>query len=374
MIINLNFMKMKKNLIRAVLFLAAFFSFSIVNAQTANQTAKFFDNVYLGVKGGVSSPLTFNETFPTNATFGLILGKEVVPALAFELEGTTWIGSNSNKGTSVAFNRFDSDAHNAFRAVNVGLNAKVNLLNLLNGYPGKPQPFEIGVIGGFGWLHTLVPNHKNMNDLSVKTALTAALNIGHNRAHTLFVSPVIYWNLTGAGTNDLRTNKVMFHKDYAQFGVEVGYIYHFKTSNGTRYFKTYDVGAMIYEIDRLNEELAKKPTEVIKEVEVEKVIDDSNVVTVPGETVVFFAYNKYDLDSNSKQVLDRIPRFCTVDIVGTASVEGTAEYNQKLSEKRAKVVEDYLRDRGVTINTSTGKGSSLGETSNRVAIVTIVEK
>ena len=69
------------------------------------------------------------------------------------------------------------------------------------------------------------------------------------------VNPGVYWGLNEAGN-------IKFNKNYAQLGVMVGYTYHFKTSNGTHYFKTYDVGAMTDEISRLNEELAKKSKEV----------------------------------------------------------------------------------------------------------------
>ena len=57
------------------------------NAQIAIQKAKFFDNVYLGVHGGASTPLTFNSVFPVNPGAGLTLGKELTPVFGIELEG-----------------------------------------------------------------------------------------------------------------------------------------------------------------------------------------------------------------------------------------------------------------------------------------------
>ena len=58
-----------------------------------------------------------------------------------------------------------------------------------------------------------------------------------------------------------------------------------------------------------------------------------------------------------------------MNITASASPEGTKEYNQKLSEKRAAVIADYLTKKGVKVNSYEGVGSE-DENSNRIAIVT----
>ncbi|MBQ2060998.1 MAG: OmpA family protein, partial [Prevotella sp.] len=59
-----------------------------------------------------------------------------------------------------------------------------------------------------------------------------------------------------------------------------------------------------------------------------------------------------------------------VEIVGTASPEGSAEKNQILSQDRANAVKSYLEGRGVIVDSAVGKGVQ-GTTSNRLAIVTV---
>ena len=55
-------------------------------------------------------------------------------------------------------------------------------------------------------------------------------------------------------------------------------------------------------------------------------------------------------------ILNQIDKDATVDITATASPEGSAEFNQKLSEKRAEAVANHLSERGVKINSAVGKG------------------
>ena len=169
---------------------------------------------------------------------------------------------------------------------------------------------------------------------------------------------------------------VKFDKTYAQLGVMVGYTYHFKTSNGTHAFKTYDVGAMIAEIDRLNDELAKKP----KEVEVIKYVDrtvnnynapvTNSFANAGNGTYVFFAFDSAELDDRAKEALDKIGQNGVYDIVAFASNEGNLEYNKALSQRRADAVKKYLEDRGCKINSAEGKGVVFGPTTGRVAIIT----
>ena len=49
------------------------------------------------------------------------------------------------------------------------------------------------------------------------------------------------------------------------------------------------------------------------------------------------------------------------------------EFNQALSEKRAAVVADYLTHNGVTVNSSTGLGVAIGNSTNRLVTITLVK-
>lgn len=341
---------------------------SFASAQTAIQTSKLTDNISFGAHLGLTSPISYENLFPMNATFGFTVGKQVTPILGFNVEGTTWMGSNSDKPG----NRFDSYvAHNTFRALDFGVNTTLNFTNLFSGYKGKPRVFEYGFEGGFGWLHTMIPNSENKNDLSAKTQMNLMLNLGSKRAHTIGIAPVIWWNLTSTG------HAIKFNRKDAQFGILATYIYHMKNSAGTHYLKMYDIAEYentIAELQAENEELKNK--EPITKVEVFE-FDNTKpagekIVAIPAATVIYFAVNDATLDDAAKAELDKFPAGVAVNIIGTASPEGTEARNLQLSQERADVTAGYLKDRGVNVVSAVGKGVATGSTSNRVAIVKVV--
>ena len=344
------------------------------NAQIATENAKFFDNTYVGVEAGATTPLNFNSVFPVNPVIGVKIGKELTPVFGVEIEGLAVMGTNFYRygfngsiPTDGAFNVHKNGSVNTFvKATNVGLNGVINWSNLLFGYNGTPRTFEVKTNTGIGWLHyfgTYSPKFEiggyvpagRKNVLTAKTAVDLAFNLGAKKAHTITVSPGIYWGLNAV-------DNIKFNKNYAQFALMVGYTYHFKTSNGTHHFKTYDVGAMIDEINRLNEELAKKPKEVVVEKVVEKKVelpatDAVSVADKNGETwIVTFATGSAKLTREAKFILNQVGNDAIVNVTATASPDGSAKFNQKLSEKRAKAVADFLTARGVKVNSAEGKG------------------
>lgn len=348
------------------------------NAQTAIEKSKFFDNTYVGVNVGANTNLSFNSVFPLNSTVGVRVGKDLTPVFGLNIEGTAWFGS-----ATIGGERFDviskSSGHNAFRAVNVGLNGTINWSNLLLGYKGSPRTFEVSTVTGLGWGHVFTPSTTNnnatyamnglyspnkgdYNTLTAKTGIDLNFNLGKTNAHTIYVEPAVLWSLTNGATGYV--DKVQFNKRRAYLQIAVGYTYHFKTSNGTHYFKVWNVGDMQNDINALRAELAKKPKEVVKEV----------VKTLPTETVertlttdVTFAQNSYELTDEAKALLDKIATDATVNVIGTASPEGTQSRNEFLSTKRAEVVADYLKARGVKVK------NVLGGADSRKAIVSIAE-
>ena len=377
---------MKKFILMLVVMFTTMLS---VNAQVATENAKLFDNTYVGIEAGVTTPLNFNSIFPVNPTVGIKFGKELTPVFGLEVEGLASFGDNVyrygyNSSTPVweegPFNVHNNGTVNTFvKATNVGLNGVINWSNLLFGYQGTPRFFEVKTNTGFGWLHyfgdfttSIVGGYKpnaQRNVLTAKTGVDLAFNLGNKKAHTITISPAIYWGLNNE-------SNIKFNKNYAHFGVMIGYTYHFKTSNGTHAFKTYDVGAMIGEIDRLNSELAKKPTEVEVIKYVDRTVNNYNapvtnaVATSSTDTYVFFAFDSAELDNHAKAELDKLGQNGIYDIVAFASNEGNLEYNKALSQRRADAVKKYLEDRGCRINSAEGKGVVFGPTTGRVAIIT----
>ena len=374
---------MKKFILTLVI---AFMMIFTANAQVATENAKLFDNTYVGVEIGATTPFNFNSWFPVNPVVGIKLGKELTPIFGLEVEGTAVFGDNiyrrgfnASIPTVGSFNMHKNGSTNTFfKATTVGLNGVINLSNLVLGYAGSPRTFEMKTNTGFSWLHyfgNYTPTYPiggyvlagKSNVLVAKTAIDLAFNLGSQKQHSIVVSPGIYWGLNEEGN-------IKFNKNYAQFGITIGYIYHFKTSNGTHHFKTYDVGAMTDEIGRLNDELAKKPKEVI----VEKIVNvnapttnatDEHATGFGVNETVYFALNSDELDARAKETLDKLGQNGVYAVDAYASSEGSTEYNLVLSQRRADAVKAYLEGRGARVDSAVGHGVQFGTTTGRVAIV-----
>jgi len=345
-----------------ILMLALFSAVLSANAQIATENSNALDNISVGVTAGASTPLDFNSVFPLNTNVGLKIQKNFTPVFGLQAEGLAVLNDNHF-----------SDIKTAVKATNVGLNGVFNLSNIFKGYRGTPRTFEVSTVTGFGWLHTW---NTSDNFLTAKTGLDLAWNIGKKKANSIVFTPAIYWNLNKIG--DIHMNK---HN--AQLALNVSFIHHFKTSNGTHHFKTYDIGAMIGEIDRLNGALLecekREPKVIEKIVEVPaqtattNAQEDATVTSTNGDKwTVSFANGSAKLTPEAKFILNQIGNDAIVDVVATASPRGTKEFNQKLSEKRAKAVADFLTNkRGVKVNSAVGKG--VDPVSGRTAVVTMAQ-
>ena len=360
---------------KKILLAAAFVTMGLgsANAQTGLQTSKFFDNWYLGAKVGVSTPLTFNHTFPLNPNFGVKLGKNFSPVFGANVEGLLNFGDN--RFVAQIPENMVLDSKTFVKSFNLGLNGTINWTNLFLGY-NENKVFELGTELGIGFTHfygdkngmTVKGNWGDNDDLTAKTSMTFAWNLGGaSKPWQVYLEPGIYWNLTH-GPNDA----VQMDKRTAQLALQAGVNYKFKTSNGTHNFKLIDVTPLNDEINDLRAQLAQKPKEVIKEVikevPVEKETTKTNTVRIDNLFFVTFQQGKSQLVPEMKKALNNIKQGSHVEIVGTASPEGSKELNDRLSQARADVVANYLKSRGVIVDSASGKGVQ-GVTSNRLAVV-----
>ena len=374
------------------------------NAQQTIYTLKFFDNGYVGINGGVNTNLAFDKAFPLNPTFGVRLGKDFNPIFGAFVEGTAWFGSHSENDSRIFPERFDvyrnaagvmvTDKHNAFRAANVGLYGTMNLTNAFLGYAGEPRAFEVSTVAGLGWGMVFIPSNAKNNThfvaqtlgvneykdedrdhLSAKAGLDFAFNFGGEKQHQIYLEPAVIWNLNKSGFDGIE-----FNKHYAYLSLSLGYNYKFGCSYGGHNFKVgRDCDAELARLQAMLDECNNRPPKVItKEVPKEVIKEVIKYVEKPGISVenlkvVPFEVNKWYLSDAAQSDLNTIPAGAHVQVIGTASPEGPAGWNQELSDNRAKAVCDYLQERGVIVDSCEGHGVE-GKTSNRLAIVYITSR
>ncbi len=405
---------------KLVLFIAAIALSASVSAQTVLES-KTFDNIYIGVNGGVATKITGQNGWlgGLNPNAGIRIGRYFTPVFGVAVESNAYF-ANKPFGTS----------HTAFRALNTSVLATVNLSNWFGGYKGEPRPFEVSLLGGLGWGHlfgtpytnivasefgdpfyegeeptigTYVEDEQNdaevfhaqKNNLTSKVALDFAFNFGSKKQFQAYIEPAVIWGLNDVtenvakqqraenseefaietGRQDLWAGEighsgVQYNINKAFFQLNAGLIYKLRNSNGTHNFVIAQLRDQA-EIDALNNEinaLRNRKPEVIEKV-VEKVIEQPvKEISVNDLVFVTFAQGKSELTKDAKAALNEVAEGKHVQIVGTASPEGPADLNQRLSEARANVTADYLRGRGVIVDEATGKGVQ-GVTSNRLAVV-----
>ena len=376
---------------KLVLMLAAASMAASVSAQTVAES-KTFDNIYVGINGGVATKTTGHKWLSDlDPNAGIRVGRYFTPVFGLAIEGNAYFSNKpwGSTGTVV-------------RATNVSLLGTVNLSNWFGGYKGEPRVFEVSALYGLGWAH-LFTNDKafkeltsgQRNRMTSKAALDFAFNFGSEKQWQVYVEPSINFAFLGQSTKKTArikntvpptTELVDYTTDYGYKAgsnagqpayninnsfvqLNAGVVYKFKNSNGTHNF-TIVTPRDQAEIDALNaqiNELRNRKPEVITK-EVVKEVPAVKEFTVSDLVFVTFAQGKYALTSDAKSALNNIKEGSHVQVVGTASPEGSKEINDRLSQARADVVANYLKTRGVNVDEATGKGVQ-GTTSNRLAVV-----
>ena len=377
---------------KLVLMLAAASMAASVSAQTVAES-KTFDNIYVGINGGVATKTTGHKWLSDlDPNAGLRIGRYFTPVFGLAIEGNAYFSNKpwGSTGTVV-------------RATNASLLGTVNLSNWFGGYKGEPRTFEVSALYGLGWMHVFTNNKflkaatsENRNRMTSKAALDFAFNFGSAKQFQFYVEPSINFAFLGqskskevvATGNPLAPVAVADHQEYrykaaSQAGqpayninnsfvqLNAGLVYKFANSNGTHNF-TIVTPRDQAEIDALNAQINelrnRKPEVITKEVVKEVPSVKVKELSVSDLVFVTFAQGKSNLTREAKAALNNVKEGSHVQVVGTASPEGSKEINDRLSQARADVVANYLKSRGVNIDDATGKGVQ-GVTSNRLAVV-----
>lgn len=375
---------------KLVLMLAAASMAASVSAQTVAES-KTFDNIYVGINGGVATKTTGHKWLSDlDPNAGLRIGRYFTPVFGLAIEGNAYFSNKPWGSTGTAV-----------RATNASLLGTVNLSNWFGGYKGEPRTFEVSALYGLGWMHIFTSNKafkdataENRNRMTSKAALDFAFNFGSQKQLQFYIEPSINFAFLGkshsrnvvatpAGVTYPETSYGYGYKTTAQAGqpayninnsfvqLNAGLIYKFANSNGTHNF-TIVTPRDQAEIDALNAQINelrnRKPEVITKEIVKEVPSVKVKEFTVSDLVFVTFAQGKSNLTREAKAALNNVKEGSHVQVIGTASPEGSKEINDRLSQARADVVANYLKSRGVNIDEATGKGVQ-GVTSNRLAVV-----
>ncbi len=350
-------------------------AFAVFTVSAHNADTKFFDNTYVRITGGataLTSPeYAGYENFghSIQGVIGAEIGKWITPNWGIAFSGDFGLRNGSEYGfaqyydpyahfnTELKRNLYKGDLKsNTFNYITVTGLVKGNITNILFGY--KPRTVEFVLATGPMWIHGYPSNVRNghstyphqyyANDFGVK--FQGEVNFNVSKRVQINIVPEFNYNLTGACGD-----QPQFDSRYSWWGVQAGVTYkignQFKTCEYT--YTQADVDALNVEINNLR----NRQPEVV-----EKVIIKEINVEVPN-IIVIFDKDSSILTNEAKQKLDVITG--KVDVIGSASPEGSETHNEELASERAQVVANYLINKGVNINSIT-TDTSIG---SRVAIV-----
>ena len=350
------------------------------SAQRTTITAnKAGDNIYVGINGGAITGLknnfkNYGLTDKKNAfsvfspELGVRVGKNFTTVFGLALDANLYF--NAVKKTSPF--RFSKTF---VQGLDVDLLGTANLMNLFAGYKGEPRFFEIIALGGFGWTHAFnMYNVKKVNSINSKVGLDFALNLGEKKAWQVYIEPSLVYQLQGWGQAEVLGVNIPYSEgDFkydvrnAGFSLKAGVNYKFGTSNGTHNFAKEQLRDQA-EIDALNAKInaAKAEADAAKAdaaaknakiAELQKALNDC--MNKPAAAVVkqeranlqpsvIFQQGKSVVERSQEANLEMIAKYmknnkdAKIKISGYASPEGKAEFNQKLSEKRAEACKTIL--------------------------------
>ena len=317
-----------------------------MNAQTF-ESSRFIDNTYLRVEGGATAltKYKYNEyTKWGHAVQGVIgaeVGKWVTPKFGVAFEGDFGIRNGRDEGK---FNYNTSNAKTkAFNYITVTGLAKFNVSNILAGW-NPDREFEFVLATGPMWIHGY-PAMGSKSDFGVK--FKAEVNYNINRRFQLNLIPEFNYNLTGADESAGEHPKFDVRNSWYALKVGVTYKMGKQFTECPYKYTQADVDALNAEINELR---ARQPRVVEKIVE-KVIIKEVSAKNDIKEANVLFDFDSAQLSNEAKTMLDNITG--EVEVIGSASPEGTKSHNAQLAAKRAEAVANYLKARNVKVKNVT---------------------
>ena len=342
---------------------------SLTTAATAQvvESPSFFDNISIGLDGGVTTPMTHNAFFGSmRGAAGLHIGKQITPVFGAGVEGLFAVNTSSWKGYAHSSTAFDQSY--------VGLYGTADLFNLFGGYPCGVRPF------------TIIPNKVGLNfNFNVTEHLTVA------------VKPSIVWNMNG----DFEQSVTGYDVNKASFNLLASVSYRF--GDGFPCVRPYDasqVDALNAQINELRGSLDASVANADRwQAKADALAEQLDSCRNQAPKVVKEVNNEYNSVrfvffriGSSAITADQMPNVTMIAdymknhpnskviIKGYASQDGNLDFNIKLAKNRAEAVKDALVKRyKISADRIEAEGQGIGhmfeeESWNRVSICTLETK
>lgn len=362
-------------------FLAAVFAGAALaaGAQNAILAPSTFDNISIGIDGGLTTPLKGHSFFKNmRSQYGLHIGKQVTPTLGFGIEGAWSVNT--------------SDSKTVFDSHYVGIYGTYNLMNAFGGYHCQQRPFWIDAVVGTGWGHQYVQGPGDTNSLNAKAGLN--FNFALSNKVSLAIKPDVNFLIAG---NGLATQ---FNANRANFELMAGLTYNFGPGFQCVVCPPDLSGELALANERINElragvaaaavDLAASNARITTlEAELAAALaKPAKVISVADTTFssvrfVFFRIGQSKVAADQMPNVEMIADYMkhnpksTVVIKGYASQDGNEELNIRLAQSRAQSVKDVLVTKyGVKADRIKAEGQGIGhmfkeDSWNRVSICTL---
>ncbi len=359
-----------------LLFAAAAMAVS-ASAQTVTES-KTFDNWYIGINGGVQTKTTQSRWMKNlNSNAGLRLGRWFTPVFGLAAESNVYFNDHNMPASKTIV-----------RYMNTSLIATVNVSNWFAGYKGEPRTFEVIPVYGLGWGHTFghKDGSKSQNALTSKAGIDFAFNLGSNKAWQIYIEPSMNWVLGGdyaieAAGLTYGDHHIEYNINRSAFQLNAGVIYKFKNSNGTHNFTIAqlrdqnEIDGLNSQINSLRNDLNGKDSQLAakdKQIQdLQNALDECNskpkyekpATATNLQPTVLFRQGKAVVDKSQMPNVELIAQYmknhpdANIEIKGYASPEGSKEFNQALSQKRADAVKNVLvKNYKISADRLTAKG------------------
>ncbi len=368
-----------------------------MSAQVALVKPKFFDNVSIGLDGGVTTPLNDGPFFGNmRGAAGLHIQKNITPAFGVGVEGLWGVNTSSWRGMTHSSTAFDSQY--------VGAYGVVNLFDLFApSYSLNQRVFDIEAQAGAGWGHYYQSSEVEVGDRKYPAdqnffATKAGLNFNFHPSQkvTLSLKPSVLWNMTGTPARQSTASYNSHHAAFnllASVSVALGDGFQYVVPN----YNLDEIAALNDQVNALRADLNASAAALSKadsnnkalaaEVNALKNQKPEVVKTTQDflSTVRYVNFNigRYNVTSDQMPNVAAVASYMknqpksTVVIKGYASADGPIEVNERLANQRAEAVKNLLVNKyGISADRIKAEGEGIGhmfeeESWNRVAICTL---